>query len=225
MNKHHRNFIYTGIQVAWRLILGNIFFILSNIVLVVLSFSLKFTLLTSLIYLIASVTVFPSLVALVSYLRNDEVEDKIGLGAKTYYQAFKDAFKIGWSTGLIYEIVLLFLVLDVISANRLMKNGQFFTPLLMLLIVLTIIHVMWNVLVQNYFYVDLKNSFIYSARLLVKKPLLSLMMILLIFGDYLSFKLYPQYAILFIIPLTAYVLWKMTERDFILLKKEVVIKK
>ncbi|MDB6255126.1 hypothetical protein ODV13_10225 [Lactobacillus amylovorus] len=225
MNKHRRNLIYTGIQVAWRLILGNIFFIASNIVLAILCFNLKFTLLTSIVYIAASITVFPSLVALVSYLRNDEVEDKFKLGAKVYFKAFKDAFKLGWSSNLIYELVLLFLVLDVASANKLMKDGQLLIPLLTLLIILTIIHAMWNILIQNYFYVGLKSSVIYSARLMVKKPVISLMMILLIFGDYLSFKLFPQYAILFIVPLTAYVLWKMTLKDFGLLKKEVVIKK
>lgn len=225
MNKHHRNIIYTGIQVAWRLILGNIFFIVSNIVLVILSLNLKFTLLTSVLYLIASITVFPSLVALISYLKNDEVEDKFKLGAKFYFKEFKDDLKIGWGSNLIYEAILLFLILDVTSANKLMKNGQLFTPILTLLILLTLIHAMWNMLIQSYFYVNLKSSFIYSTRLLVKKPVISLMMILLIFGDYLSFKLFPQYAILFIIPLTAYVLWKMTLRDFGLLKKEVVIKK
>lgn len=224
-NRHRRNIIYTGIQVAWRLILGNIFLILSNIVLLALSLNLKFNLLTFIIYLIASITVFPSLVAVVAYLRNNEVEDKVIEGAKAYFKAFKSAFKTGWTSGLIYEAMIIFLIIDLISANKLMKNGQFFMPLLTLLIVLSIIHAMWNVLVQNYFYVDLKNSFIFSARLLIGKPRLSLMMILLIFGDYVSFKFFPQYAILFIIPLTAYVLWKMTAKDFEELKKEVVINK
>lgn len=222
---HRRNIIYTGIQVAWRLILGNIFLILSNIVLFVLAWRLKFTLLTSIIYLLASITLFPSLVALVSYLRNDEVEDKAIQGAKCYFQAFKEAFKTGWLSGLIYELVVVFLMIDLASANKLMKNGQFFMPMLTLLIILTLIHAMWNVLVQNYFYVSLKNSFIFSAKLLIRRPLLSLMMILLIFGDYLSFKLFPQYAVLFIIPLTAYILWKMTTKDFEALKQNVIIKK
>ncbi|RVU70756.1 MULTISPECIES: DUF624 domain-containing protein [Lactobacillus] len=225
MNQHRKNFIYTGIQIAWRLILGNIFFLISNLVLLILSFSVKFTLMTTIFYLVASITVFPSLVALVSYLRNDEVEDKIGLGAKVYFNSFKDAFKTGWQSGLIYEVVIIFLLVDIASANKLMKNGQFFLPLLMLLVVLTLIHAMWNLLVQNYFYVDLKEGFTFATKLLMKKPLVSLMMILLIFGDYISFKMFPQYAVLFIIPLTAYVLWKMTLKDFTLLKQEVVIKK
>ena len=76
---HRRNIIYTGIQIAWRLILGNIFLLISNLILCILSFNLKFTLLTSLVYLIASITIFPSLVALVSYLKNDEVGDKVSI--------------------------------------------------------------------------------------------------------------------------------------------------
>ena len=105
-----------------------------------------------------------------------------------------------------------------------MKNGQFFMPMLTLLIVLSIIHAMWNILIQSYFYVDFKNSIIFATRLLIRKPLLSLLMIVLIFGDYVSLKIFPQYAILFIIPLTAYVLWKITQQDFDDLKEKVVIK-
>lgn len=224
MNKHRRNIIYTAIQVAWRLILGNIFFLISNILLVLLSWNIKFTLLTSIAYIICSITIFPSLIALISYMRNEKVEDKIGLGFKVYLKSFKDAFKTGWLTGLIYEFVITFLILDLISANKLMKNGQLFTPLLTLLIILVVINIMWNMLVQSYFYVSLKNSFIYSTKLLMSKPLLSLEMIIIIFGSYLSFKFFPQYAILFIVPLTAYILWRITEKEFDNLKKEVVIK-
>lgn len=221
---HRRNIIYTGIQVAWRLILGNIFLLISNLILCILSFNLKFTLLTSLVYLIASITIFPSLVALVGYLKNDEVGDKVIAGAKYYFKAFSSAFKTGWINSLMYEIIIIFLLLDLVSANKLMKNGQFFMPMLTLLIVLSIIHAMWNILIQSYFYVDFKNSIIFATRLLIRKPLLSLLMIVLIFGDYVSLKIFPQYAILFIIPLTAYVLWKITQKDFDDLKEKVVIK-
>ncbi len=221
---HRRNIIYTGIQVAWRLILGNIFLLISNLILCILSFNLKFTLLTTLVYLIASITTFPSLVALVSYLKNDEVGDKVIAGDKYYFKAFGLAFKTGWINSLMYELIITFLFLDLISANKLMKNGQLFMPMLTLLIVLSIIHAMWNILIQSYFYVDFKNSIIFATRLLIRKPLLSLLMIVLIFGDYISLKTFPQYAILFIIPLTAYVLWKMTQKDFDDLKEKVVIK-
>lgn len=188
---HRRNIIYTGIQIAWRLILGNIFLLISNLILCILSFNLKFTLLTSLVYLIASITIFPSLVALVSYLKNDEVGDKVIAGAKYYFKAFSSAFKTGWINSLMYEIIIIFLLLDLVSANKLMKNGQFFMPMLTLLIVLSIIHAMWNILIQSYFYVDFKNSIIFATRLLIRKPLLSLLMIVLIFGDYVSLKNFP----------------------------------
>lgn len=225
MGRHRKNIIYTGIQIAWRLILGNIFLLLSNIVLVVLSLNLKLNLITFVIYLIASITIFPSLVALIDYLRNKRVADKIVAGAKMYFKSFRLSFKTGWSSGLIYEALILFLMLDIVSANKLMKNGQFFMPLLALLLILSIVHAMWNMLFQNYFYVDLKNAFISASKLMVGKPRHSLVMILLIFGDYLSFKFFPQYAVLFIIPLTAYLLWKLTAKDFDELRDEVVIKK
>lgn len=220
----HRNIIYNAIQVAWRLILGNIFLLISNLVLVLLAFNLKFTLTTSWLYLICTLTVFPSLVALFEYFKNTEVGDKAILGAKIYFKYFKSSFKVACLSGLIYELILIFILIDIISANKLMKNGQFFLPTLMLLGILTIIHAMWNILVQGYFYVNVKEAFLFCLNLVFKRPMPSLLMIILIFGDYLCFKLFPQYAVLFIIPLTVYVLWKMTEKEFEDLKSKVVIK-
>lgn len=224
MHKHRRNIIYTGIQVTWRLILGDIFFLLSNILLILLSWNIKFNFLSSILYIICSLTVFPSLIALVNYLRNDTVEDQFILGLKVYFKSFKEAFKTGALCSLTYELLILFLLFDLISANRLMKNGQLFVPLLTLLIILSIVHLMWNILVQNYFYVKFKSSFIYSIKLLMAKPQISLEMVFLIFIDYLLLKLFPQYSIIFVIPLTAYILKEMTAKEFEELKRIAIIK-
>ncbi|WP_297819456.1 DUF624 domain-containing protein [uncultured Lactobacillus sp.] len=148
MNKNHRNLIYVGIQIAWRVILGNIFFLSSNIFLILLSWNLKFKIITLPLYVLCSVTLFPSLVALFNYLRNSRVEDKVILGMKTYFKYFKEVFKVGCLESLIYEAVFWFLCIDIISANKFMKNGQLFLPLLTLLIVLTLVHLFWTVMLK-----------------------------------------------------------------------------
>lgn len=194
-----KNLIYQVIEIFWRFVLCSFYFYLSNVVLIVSLLTLKFSLVTSPIYLIGLVLLYPSIGGLADLLKDRSSNIEFIAGFKKYFHFYwVNRFKY-LKIGLLYTGIVIFLLFDMYAVNAVIKN-QLFSPMILVLLILTLVSLGWIIGIQSFFKIDVKNSLKMSFYALSHFGLNSLMIVLLFFLIYMSVSFIPQFMAFIIAP-------------------------
>lgn len=194
-----KNLIYQAITIFWRYVLCSLYVYLSNIILIFSVLVLKFSLNTLPVYLIGLLLMYPSIGGLADLLKDNSWNIEFIDGFKKYYHYYwMNRFKY-LKIGLLYSVTFIFLLFDMYAVNSVMKN-QLFSPMILVILMISLVSLGWVIGIQSYFNIDVKNSLKLSYYALSRFAINSLLIVLLFFLVYMSISFIPQFMVFVIVP-------------------------
>lgn len=194
-----KNLIYQAITIFWRFVLCSLYVYLSNIVLIFAVLVLKFSLVTLPVYLIGLLLMYPSIGGLADLLKDSDWNIEFIGGLKKYYHHYwVNRFKY-LKIGLIYSAIFIFLLFDMYAVNSIVKN-QLFSPMILVILIISLVSLGWVIGIQSFFKINVKNSLKMSYYALSHFSINSLLIILLFFLVYMSVSFVPQFMAFIIAP-------------------------
>lgn len=206
-----KNVVYDLINVFWRFLICSACFYLTNVFLLVLLFTVHFTVIIAPLYLIALIIAYPAVGAMGDLLRDHQWTNEAVQGAKRYWHYY---WVNKWKyikLGLLFTLVFLFLAADLYGANVIMKNGLFM-PLVLVLSIIALVAFSWVIGIQSYFQIDVKNSLKMAYFAAGHYALHSVCLIALMFLIYMAFSFIPQFIIFIVVPLVIQGIMLITQK-------------
>ena len=212
------NKFYNILKYIHLFLLSNIYFGVCNFLLILTLIFFQLDFYNILIFLIPIIFIAPSLSALF-YLYNKFINlDKDLVVTKEFFKGYKNNFASSLKIWIPLLISILIIILD-IKIIFLNLNLLILTVPLTLLFIFNILIMLYSIILNSKYEISFFNNFKLSVYLLIKKPLISILNLLIISFCILILLYSNSLISLFIVGLSAYLIFNNLNKSFLAIEK------
>jgi len=205
-NEFGRGVIYTVTNYIWWFFLGNFFFLILNVPLLIVLFlfrTSKFGDYGGLVFL-TGVLIAPAFCALLSVMGKLKREKDIDI-TKDFFKAYKRNFIQSLFLGTLESICLFIVYVDIFN-YKYSYNSQIVLGVFLLIGLMVLCIGLFAFPIISRFYLPIKDVFKLSIKYMLKKPMVTILNILVLFAMVLLFNYMPSIIILFFVSIICYLI-------------------